>query len=108
MEGCKQFLDDFYDCFFEEPEYINIYGMSLSDIDYPYLEQIKTRWTNTKWRFSFFTTKDSDRIDAVAQNLGISEKQYDKFEFKNDDSENIETEIVNNLRIVKYKQIETI
>ena len=105
VEGCKSFLDYFYDCFIGEPEYINIYGMSLSDIDYPYLEQIKMRWPDAKWRFGFFSKSDSDRIDVISQKLDLFETQYNKFEFRNDESENIKTEIVNNLGIVKYKQI---
>lgn len=108
MEGCKSFVDVFYDSFIEEPKYINVYGMSLSEIDYPYLEQVKTRWPDAKWRFSFFTVNDGDMIDTVAQKLGIFKNQYEKFEFRNYEVENIETRIVNDLGIVKYKQIAAI
>ena len=65
------------------------------------LEQVKTRWPDAKWRFSFFTVNDGDKVDAVAQKLGLFETQYDKFEFRNDKAENIETRIVNDLGISK-------
>lgn len=77
-----------------------------SDIDYPYLEQVKTRWTDASWRFSFFTAEDGDKIDAVAQKLGIVEAQYIKFEFRNDKAENVEMEIVNDLGTIKLKRWE--
>lgn len=108
VEGCKVYLNIFYDFFKEEPENINVFGMSLSDIDYPYLEQIKIRWPSAKWRFSFFSSKDSDMIDTVAKKLGILESQYDKFEFRNDESNNIAMKIVNDLGIVRYDQVSTI
>lgn len=77
-----------------------------SDIDYPYLEQVKTRWPDASWRFSFFTAEDGDKIDAVAQKLGIVEAQYIKFEFRNYKAENVEMEIVNDLGTIKLKRWE--
>lgn len=108
VAGCKLFLNSFYAFFKEAPENINVYGMSLSDIDYPYFEQIKTRWPDAKWRFSYFTEKDSNRIDVFAQKLGLFEFQYDKFEFRNAQSDSIEMKLVNDLGIVTYNQISEI
>lgn len=102
VEKCKWQVDSFYDSFSDAPQFVNIYGMSLGEVDYPYFEQIKKRWPNAKWRISYYSKRDKERIGLVTKRLGLSKNQYSLFYFNNPEHKEIENIIVENRNIVTY------
>lgn len=89
-----------------EPEYICLYGLSLGDVDLPYLQHIRERWKNAKWRFSYYSDEDKEKSKRVAEWLELPVKQYDLFEFNNVDSYLILDKIVSDNGITRYKCFE--
>lgn len=92
-----RFLNDM-----EEPEFICVYGLSLGNVDIPYLQVIKRKWTNCIWKFSYYAETDKDRIREVAQTLSIPMGQYELFELKNENSSEINRTIVDENHIVEW------
>ena len=87
---------------------IKIYGLSLGEVDLPYLKKIKDRWSNTKWQFSYFGDRDFHYIDIVAQDyLNLTSDDYSKFLFRNDSSDEIRERIIQDNNIELYKLYKT-
>ena len=83
----------------ETPEIIRVWGLSLSDVDIPYLKKIRKKFMKSKWSFSFF---DNDSfIHKAAHVIGIDKQDYDCFLLKNDNCK----EIID--KIVKIQNIKT-
>ncbi len=89
-----------------EPEYICLYGLSLGDVDLPYLQYIREKWKNAKWRFSYYSDRDKEKSKRVAKWLELPIEQYDLFEFNNFDSYLILDKIVSDNGIIRYKCID--
>ena len=55
-----------------------VYGLSFSEVDYPYLQWIAGRNRNLGWRVSWHTEKDKERIRNTFRALRV--KDYEMFE----------------------------
>lgn len=91
-----------YERFQSEPQKINVYGMSLGEVDYPYFEQIRKRWPNAKWNFSYFSDKDKVAINTIVGKLALPRNQYSEFQFCNPEVQAITNEIIESLGISTY------
>lgn len=99
--------DSFYKSIPTRPDYIIVYGMSLGDVDIPYLKQIRDIWHDTKWRFSYFNTKDLERIKFVCKHsLRLRKDEYEIFKFGNPTYTKILDKIISIQGIEKYETAE--
>ena len=57
---------------------VRVYGLSFSEIDYPYLQWIAEINRNLKWLVSWHTEKDKERIRNTFRALRV--KDYEMFE----------------------------
>ena len=55
-----------------------VYGLSFSEVDYPYLQWISEKNRNLRWQVSWHTEKDKERIMNTFWVLGV--KEYEMFE----------------------------
>ena len=55
-----------------------MYGLSFSEVDYPYLLWIAERNINLRWRVSWHTENDKQRIENTFRALRV--KEYEMFE----------------------------
>ena len=55
-----------------------VYGLSFSEVDYPYLQWIAERNRNLRWRVSWHTEKDKERIENTFRALRV--REYEMFE----------------------------
>lgn len=55
-----------------------VYGLSFSEVDYPYLQWIAERNQNLRWRVSWHTEKDKERIENTFRALRV--REYEMFE----------------------------
>ena len=78
---------------------ISVYGLSLGDVDIPYLKQILAKFPNAKWKFSYYSLEDKTRIADIATEL-LDLNEYDTFYFSNSLSNEIREEIVEVQNIV--------
>lgn len=103
VEKHRSECNNFYEKIIGNIDYINIYGLSLGDVDIPYLQQIRLKWPNAKWKFSYYTTNDKTRCVYVASDiLNLSEDEYETFYFLNSQSNTIKMEIIEKLDIIEY------
>lgn len=56
-------------------EKIHVWGLSLSEVDIPYIKHISSliSHNNVHWEFSWFSESDKNRIRDVAVNIGITQ-----------------------------------
>lgn len=102
MRSCNYFLNKIE----QVPKEICVYGLSLGDVDIPYLKRIKEQWNNIHWKFSYFSDKDKERIRDVAEGqMGLSVSQYSFFELRNEYFELIRDLIVKKQNIIEYEKI---
>lgn len=94
VQWCSVACNQFYQRINGNLDSINIYGLSLGDVDIPYLQQIRHNWPNTKWRFSYYSEKDQRKIDDVATVLNLNNSEYETFYFANSLANNIREEII--------------
>ena len=54
---------------------IHIWGLSLSEVDLPYIKHINSmvNHNNTQWEFSWLSESDKNRMEEVATDLGITQ-----------------------------------
>ena len=77
--------------------------MSLGDVDIPYLKQIREKWPNANWQFSYYCVKDRTRIIEVAENvLGMNKDEYNIFIFANMIAQEIQEKIIELQTITTY------
>ena len=50
-----------------------VFGLSFSEVDYPYLQWIAEKNRDLKWRVSWHTEKDRKRILETFRALGVNE-----------------------------------
>lgn len=106
VKRCLSRCENFFRNFEEEPTEICIYGLSLGDVDIPYLIYIREHWPNAKWKFSFYSEKDKENIKNVAEEiLKLSAIQCKTFELKNEMDDYIRDCVINEQRIVEYDKI---
>lgn len=102
--ACKRLCNYFYDSFASNIEIIRVYGLSLGEVDTPYLIDIKYRWPNAYWKFSFFSQEEQIRIDEIARTqLNLESNRYELFHFSNDNSVTLCNEIVKLNKIKEYE-----
>ncbi|WP_312072057.1 AbiH family protein [Anaerotignum propionicum] len=106
VDWCKLRAGSFYNHLTEVPETINVYGMSLGDVDYPYFEQIRKKWPDIKWNFSYYSKQDEDRINLLVNRLTLPKYQYTKFKFENPKFKDIMDIIIKNINIALYEKVE--
>lgn len=99
MNMCDTFyrkIGDTLDC-------ISVYGMSLGEVDIPYLQQIRAKWPNAKWKFSYYSSEDKTRIaDITTRLLNLDKDEYDIFYFSKLISIKIREEIIEVQNIDSY------
>jgi hypothetical protein len=106
VELGKLLCDIFYNHITEKPDYINVYGLSYGKVDLPYLMQIKNRWPDVKWRFSYYRDEDYEKGEEVAiSTLKLKKGQYELFNFVNPSSNIIINEIEKIQNIEIYKKL---
>lgn len=103
VEQTMGVLEWSYERFPAEPQNINVYGMSLGEVDYPYFEQIRKRWPNAKWNFSYLCDKDKVAINTIVEKLALPRNQYSEFLFCNPEASEIANAIIMNLGIATYQ-----
>lgn len=87
-------------------ESINVFGLSLSSVDIPYLIDIRKTFPNVKWNFSCYDSKSKKRICKIAETeLGLSKSEYKLFDFNNSNSFKIQSEIVMMQGIKEYQMV---
>lgn len=64
-------LSDFTDRM-SEIENIHIYGLSLSEVDLPYLQYLASNFKNAKWEFSDYNNQNIKMIEDFCKNNNIS------------------------------------
>lgn len=95
--------DTFYRRLGDNIDCISAYGLSLGEVDIPYFKQIRSKWPNAKWRFSYYSSEDQTRIVEVATNLlNLNEGEYEIFPFSNSLSNDIRDEIIEVQKIFTY------
>lgn len=88
--------------YYKRPDVISVYGCSLGEVDIPYLRLVHKKWSDVKWRFSVYSSRDREWIDEAAYQIGLEEGQWSTFEFKNPLSSKIQEEIVLKEGIMTY------
>lgn len=82
---CRSLCKDFYRSFSETPKTINVYGMSLGDVDMPYFIELRKAFPCSEWVFWYFSKEDRERIEnIVVGHLHLEKDQYKAVEFKNE------------------------
>ncbi|BCN30959.1 AbiH family protein [Anaeromicropila herbilytica] len=107
VNRCKWNTENFYNHFSEEPDFINVYGMSLGNVDYPYFKQIRGKWPKTKWRFSYYSILDEDKINELVKRLAIPKSQFITFKFDNPICWEVMDTIVAKTGITLYKEVKS-
>lgn len=106
VDMCKALCDSFYRKMGNDIEIIKVFGMSLGDVDVPYLKQIRERWPNANWEFSCYSEKDKTRIIEVAENvLSMNKDEYNIFIFSNMITQEIQQKIVELQNIITYQRV---
>lgn len=103
VDTCKVYCNWFYKKMGNDIKTINVIGMSLGEVDIPYMKQIRKKWPNAKWQFSYYSEEDKDRISKVAKNeLGLSKSKYNIFNFSNTAAQEVQKQIIEIQNIVTY------
>lgn len=98
---CMMRCDKFYDSINEDVDIIKVYGLSLGEVDIPYLLQLRHRFPEVKWEFSYYSDDDIVRIDMVAEDiLKLGKARYEKFLLDNPEGNNIRMRIISEISIV--------
>jgi len=100
---CKFMCNDFYSKIDKEVECVKVFGLSLGEVDIPYLIQIRNRWPDAKWEFSFYSASDKTRIREIAETkLSLNVNEYALFRFSNPSAKDIRNRIINLRSIKEY------
>ena len=89
MEDLRKYLEKL-----KSPEKIVVWGFSLCEVDLVYINEIRRRWSECKWSFTYFNDNDKDRVKATAKQLDLNESQWDDFMFKNEFTADIQDKIL--------------
>ncbi|MGG7175300.1 AbiH family protein [Clostridium neonatale] len=103
VNSCKVYCDSFFKEIGDGIKIINVFGMSLGDVDIPYLKHIREKWPNAQWKFSYYSYDDKVRIIEVAENeLILNKEDYNIFKFSNTRAREIKEKIIELQDITKY------
>ncbi|MDH8676951.1 AbiH family protein [Fusibacter bizertensis] len=65
-------------------EKICVYGLSMGDVDLPYLEDIRKMYPEANWYFYCFSDEDENKANFVAiNNLKLNNLKYETMKFDN-------------------------
>lgn len=102
---CIDLCEWFYKDIGSQPEDIYVYGMSLGEVDIPYILQLKERWPHSYWHFSYYSESDIDRIKEIAaKRLKLGKDQYSMFEFVNPQAESIKRILIEQQNIKEFNK----
>lgn len=94
VDECMYICRYFYEGI-DDVESINVYGLSMGDVDISYLMQIRDRWPNAKWNFTYYNSGSIERIEKIAIDyLGLEVSMFRCSEFKNPQSWDIMESII--------------
>lgn len=106
VDICKIECKWFYYQVKTKPEFINVYGMSLGEVDIPYLKQLREKWPEACWRFSYYSMNDRARAIQIAKNiLQLEDDKYDVFQFINPVGHQIQQELIQEQGIIEYSNV---
>ena len=88
-----------------EPNEIFLYGLSLGNVDLPYLKTIREKWHKCRWNFSYYGEADKKRIREVVEELKLPEKKWSIFYFNNPDYRMIREILIKRNGIIEYRRI---
>jgi hypothetical protein len=95
VESCKNISNNFYKKIKRDISHIKVFGMSLSEVDIPYILDIKHRWPNATWEFSYYSENEINRIEKIALNkLGLDKNKFKIFKFYNVKANDIQNKII--------------
>lgn len=100
---CRSRANSFYISIKDTVDTICVYGLSLGEVDLPYLKQLHDKWPKADWKFSFYSHEDQKHIDNVAtQKLGFNRSKYSTFLLSNENYSLIQDKIINVQEIESY------
>lgn len=106
VDICLTSCNWFYRDIDKDIDIVKVFGMSLGDVDIPYLKQIREKWPNANWQFSYYSEKDRTRIIEAAENaLGMNKDEYNIFIFANMIAEEIQEKIIKLQNITKCQKL---
>lgn len=105
VNGCKSYCRDYYNRINGDIDLIKVFGLSLGEVDMPYLQQIKEKWPEAKWKFAYYNQADIININEATKILNINEKQYDLFKFTNERQLEILNKIISLQGIIEHERI---
>ena len=106
VEVCMGECKYFYSRIRKNIDVVKVYGMSMGDVDIPYLKQIKNSCPDARWSFSYFSDGDKMRNKEVAENiLKLSANEWNEFHFENASCWDIQDQIVELQDIEKYQKV---
>lgn len=102
----KQRCNTFLDGMLRKPKKVQVYGLSMGTVDLPYLVNIRRKWPDVNWQFSYYSKSEIDKIKSIAENdLCLRKGQYRLFYFNNSFSNAIQEEIMKLQKIERYQKI---
>lgn len=102
VQYCIDSASSFYKSKAKSVDVIRVIGLSLGDVDIPYLLDLQKKYKLATWEFSYYSTSDSERIKHVAENmLMLPPAKYSTFQLLSATSECINDEIVKLRGIIK-------
>ena len=106
VEVCMDECKFFYSRMRKKIDNVRAYGMSMGDVDIPYLKQINNCYPDAKWSFSYFSDEDKARNKEVAENiLKFSANEWNEFHFENASCWEIQDLIVELQDIEKHQKV---
>lgn len=106
VEVCMDEWKYFYSRMQKNIDVVRVLGMSMGDVDIPYLRQIKKCYPYARWSFSYFSDADKKRNKEVAESiLKLSKNKWNEFHFENVSCWDIQYQIVELKCIEKYQKV---
>ena len=108
VNWCMNKCNSFFNKMPNKPDKVQVYGLSMGDVDIPYLINVRERWPDAKWRFSYYSENQIDNILSIAENdLKLSKTQYKVFKFSNPYCIEIQDSIVTLQNIEEVQKLYT-
>lgn len=100
---CKSMARHFYTNNCKNLENIRVIGLSLGEVDVPYLVDLRNKFKDAKWDFSFYSALDEKQINEVAMNvLNLNPDEYTMFRLSSPVSNLIKKQITQLRNIKEY------
>lgn len=101
VKFCQIMSNGFHKNIEDDINHIKLFGLSLSEVDMPYIIDIRRQYPHAHWKFSYYSESEVDRIKEIASNqLNLKENQYKVFKFCNPNANDIQEKLVK-LRNIK-------